>query len=232
VSISFSRNDQWTSFSEPGKFPLVLDLMVAEVRLTKVLINGGSGLNPMFASTLRKMGLDFMDMMVPSKSPFYGIVPGNAAHPLGTVVLPVAFVTRENYRTEFIKFEVANFESSYHAILGCLALAKFMAVLHYVYLLLKMPRQRGVLTLQGDLKKSYDCNQEAIQYASTTRVPDASGEVLAAAQQLSQAGLEIPSRKASKSSIQSTGDVALKSIQLQEGDSSQTAVIGAGLEEK
>jgi hypothetical protein len=45
-------------------------------------------------------------------------------------------------------------------------------------------------------------------------VPDASGEVLAAAQQLSQAGLEIPLRKASKSSIQSTGDVALKSIQL------------------
>jgi hypothetical protein len=48
------------------------------------------------------------------------------------------------------------------------------------------------------------------------RVPDASGEVLAAAQQLSQAGLEIPMRKASKSSIQSTGDVALKMIQLQE----------------
>jgi hypothetical protein len=82
------------------------------------------------------------------------------------------------------------------------------------------------------LKKSYDCNQEAIQYASTARVPDVSGEVLAAAQQLSQAGLEIPSRKASKSSIQSTGDVALKSIQLQEGDSSKTVVISAGLDEK
>jgi hypothetical protein len=53
-----------------------------------------------------------MDMLVLSKSPFYGIVPGNAAHPLGTVVLPVTFGTRENYRTEFIKFEVANFESS------------------------------------------------------------------------------------------------------------------------
>jgi hypothetical protein len=91
--------------------------VVAEVRLTKVLINGGSGLNLIFASTLRKMGLDFTDMLVPSKSPFYGIVPGNAAHPLGTVVLPVTFGTRENYRTEFIKFEVANFESSYHAML-------------------------------------------------------------------------------------------------------------------
>jgi hypothetical protein len=181
VPILFSRDDQWTSFSEPGKFPLVLDPVVAEVRLTKVLIDGGSGLNLIFASTLRKMGLDFMDMLVPSKSPFYGIVPGNAAHPLGTVVLPVTFHTRENYRTEFTKFEVANFESSYHAILGRPALTKFMVVPHYVYLLLNMPGLSGVLTLRGDLKKSYDCNQEAIQYASTTRVPDASGEVLAAA---------------------------------------------------
>jgi hypothetical protein len=32
-------------------------------------------------------------------------------------------------------------------------------------------------------------------------VPNASGEILAAAQQFSQAGLEIPTRKASKSSI-------------------------------
>jgi hypothetical protein len=127
------------SFLEPGKFPLVLDSVVAEVKLTRVLIDGGSGLNLIFASTLRKMGLDLTDMLVPSKSPFYGIVPGNTAHPLGMVVLPVTFGMRENYRTEFIKFEVANLESSYHAILGRPALAKFMAVPHYVYLLLKMP---------------------------------------------------------------------------------------------
>jgi hypothetical protein len=212
VPISISRDDQWTSFLEPGKFPLVLDPVVAEVGLTRVLIDGGSGLNLIFASTLRKMGLYLMDMLVPSKSPFYGIVPSNGAHPLGTVVLPVTFGTRENYRTEFIKFKVANFESSYHAILGRPALAKFMAVPHYVYLLLKMPGRNRVLTLRGDLKKSYDCNQESIQYAPTARVPDASGEVLTAAQQLSQAGLEIPTRKASKSSIRSTSDVALKTI--------------------
>jgi hypothetical protein len=232
VPISFSHTDQWTSFSEPGKFPLVLDPMVAEVKLTRVLIDGGSGLNLIFASTLKKMGLDLANMLAPSKAPFYGIVPGNAAHPLGTVVLPVTFGMRENYRTELIKFEVANFESSYHAILGRPALAKFMAVPHYVYLLLMMPGRSGVLTLRGDLKKSYDCNQETIQYASTSRVPDASGEVLAATQQLSQAELDIPTKKASQSGVKSTGDVALKSIQLQEGDSSKTAIIGAGLGDK
>jgi hypothetical protein len=82
IPISFSRDDEWTSFSKPGKFALVLDPVVAEVRLTRVLIDDGSGLNLIFTSTLRKMGLYLTDMLVPSKFPFYGIVPGNAVHPL------------------------------------------------------------------------------------------------------------------------------------------------------
>jgi hypothetical protein len=82
---------------------------------------------------------------------------------------------------EYIKFEVANFESSCHAILGRPALAKFMAIPLYVYLLLKMPGKTGVLTFRGDLKKSYDCDQEAIEYALNTCVPEPSSEVFAAA---------------------------------------------------
>jgi hypothetical protein len=98
-------------------------------------------------------------MLTKSTSPFYGIVPGNAAIPLGSVVLPVTFgKTRENYRTEYIKFEVVNLETSYHAILGRPAIAKFMVVPHYMYLLLKMPTPVGVLSLQGDLKVSFDCD--------------------------------------------------------------------------
>jgi hypothetical protein len=54
---------------------------------------------------------------------------------------------KDNYCNEYIKFEVADFDSSYHAILGRPALAKFMAVPHYVYLLLKMPSKTGVLKL-------------------------------------------------------------------------------------
>jgi hypothetical protein len=69
VSISFSRDDQWTSFSELGKLPLVLDPVVASVKLTRVLIDGGSGLNLLFTSTLKKMGLDITDMLTLSKAP-------------------------------------------------------------------------------------------------------------------------------------------------------------------
>jgi hypothetical protein len=109
------------------------------------------------------------------------------------VVLPVTFGTKDNYCTEYIKFKMANFESSYHAILGRPALAKFMAVPHYVYLLLKMPGKTGVLTLRGNLKKSYDCDLEAIEYATTSRILEPSTEELMAMQKLTNSEMEISS---------------------------------------
>jgi hypothetical protein len=83
VPISFSRDDHWTSFSEVEKFPLVLDPVVASVRLTRVLIDGGSSLNLLFTSTLKNMRLDITDMLTPSKALFYGIVPGTRLHHSG-----------------------------------------------------------------------------------------------------------------------------------------------------
>jgi hypothetical protein len=129
VPITFFRADPWTNFSKPGRFPLVLKPVVAGSKLNKVLIDGGSGLNILFTKTLKKMKLNITHMLTKSASPFYGIVPGNAAIPLGSVVLPVTFgESRDNYCTEYVKFEVADFETSYHSILGRSTIAKFMAV--------------------------------------------------------------------------------------------------------
>jgi hypothetical protein len=86
VPISFSSADQWTSFSKLGRFPLVLKSVVAGSRLNRVLIDGGSGLNILFTKTLKKTKLDITHMLTKSTSPFYVIVPGNAAIPLGSVV--------------------------------------------------------------------------------------------------------------------------------------------------
>jgi hypothetical protein len=98
--------------------------------VTKVLIDGGARLNIIFLETLRKMGLDFAGLITPTGVPFYEIVPSKAAMPLEQITLPVTFGTPTNYRTEFIQFEVVDFGTSYHAILGRPALAKFMAIPH------------------------------------------------------------------------------------------------------
>ena len=101
--------------------------MVSQVRLAKVLIDGGSALDIIFASTLESMGYD-MTTLAPSDQAFYGIIPGAGSTPVGRVSLLV---------TEF--------ETSNHAILGRPSLAKFMVIPNHTYLLLKMPARKGVL---------------------------------------------------------------------------------------
>jgi hypothetical protein len=52
-----------------------------------------------------------------------------------------------NFYTETLTFEVVGFSGTYHAILGRPAYAKFMAVLNYTYLKLKIPSPKGIITV-------------------------------------------------------------------------------------
>jgi hypothetical protein len=198
-----------------------------------VLIDGGSKINILFTKTVKKMKLDITHMLTKSTSPFYGIVPGNAAIPLGSVVLPVTFgETRENYHTEYIKFEVADFETSYHAILGRPAIAKFMAVPHYTYLVLKMPSPTSVLSLQGDLKISFHYDTEVVELVATNEVPNAMMEIYVASNKLAPTELEIPEKTDTANKPQPSKEVQVKAVDLGTCNSSKTTMIGAGLDPK
>ncbi|KAF8725758.1 hypothetical protein HU200_020310 [Digitaria exilis] len=221
TTITWSREDQWAEITSPGRYPLVLETVVANSRLTKVLIDGGSGLNLIFAKTLKSMGLD-MSTLQPADTPFYGIVPGKAAIPLGQITLPVTYDTSSNYRTEFIKFEVADFDTSYHAILGRPALAKFMAIPHYTYLVLKMPGPHGVLSLRGDIKHSYLCDKEAVEYAVRAASTIDRQELQPLAAAVVAEDDDAPTQKKTRA-IKPVEKVATKTIDLQTGDPSKIA---------
>jgi hypothetical protein len=166
-------------------------------------------------------------MLTKNTSHFYSIVPGNETIPLGSVVLPVTFgETRENYRTEYIKFKVADFETSYHTILGRPAIAKFMAVPHYTYLLLKMPSPAGVLSLQGDLKISFDCNTEAVELAATNKVPNAMMEIYVASKKLAPSELDIPEKSDTANKPQPSEEVQVKAIDVGIGNINKTTMGG------
>ena len=67
--------------------------------------------------------------------------------PIGQVRLPVTFGQCDNYRTELIDFDVTHISLPYNAILGYPALAKFMAVTHHGYNVLKMLGSGGIITV-------------------------------------------------------------------------------------
>ena len=52
-----------------GHFPLILDATVQKVLFRKVLVDGGSALNLLFAGALRELGLAITDL-IPSDSSF------------------------------------------------------------------------------------------------------------------------------------------------------------------
>ena len=66
-----------------GHYPLVLGPTIDGMTVPKVLIDGGAGLNIIFANTLKKIGLDFTNLLTTTNIPFYGIVPDKAVMPFG-----------------------------------------------------------------------------------------------------------------------------------------------------
>jgi hypothetical protein len=121
---------------------LVLEAHIGGFNMSKVFMDGGSSLNLLFASTMRAMGIT-VDMLKESDTGFHGIIPTSPAYPLGKISLDVVFGTPDNFRKEQIEFEVVDWESQYHAILGRPAYANFMAIPHYAYLKLKMQATMG-----------------------------------------------------------------------------------------
>jgi hypothetical protein len=82
----------------------------------------------------------------------------------------VTFGTEENFCIEYLTFEVADFRSSYHAILGRPMLAKFMAILHHAYLIMKMLAPNGILSVLGDIMVSNNCESATVELSKDSAI--------------------------------------------------------------
>jgi hypothetical protein len=80
-------------------------------------MDGGSGLNIVYAETLDAMGLN-RSRIRPTGAPFHGVVPGKQAIPPRQIDLPITFGDLANYMMETLTLEVVRFHGSYHTILG------------------------------------------------------------------------------------------------------------------
>jgi len=125
--ITFDRDDKVVA---PSIYPLIVDPIIINTRLSKVLMDGGSSLNIIYLETLDLLGINRAQLQ-PSAGGFHGVVPGKKALPVGRINLPVCFGTAANFRKETLTFELVEFRGTYHAIIGCPGYAKFMAIPNY-----------------------------------------------------------------------------------------------------
>ena len=80
--ITFDRWDPSGQQPSPRSLPLVLDPIVRMVKLNRVLINGGNGLNILFTKTLDDMKIPCFEL-IRSSSSFHRVIPETSVIPLG-----------------------------------------------------------------------------------------------------------------------------------------------------
>jgi hypothetical protein len=146
-TITFNHDDHLDHVPQPSQYPLVVDPIIGNTWLTKVLMDGGSDLNIMYIETLDAMGIS-QTQLRPSRAPFHGIILGKRALSLGKIDLPITFGDPSNFRKETLTFKVVGFRGTYHSVLGWPCYAKFMAIPNYTYLKFKMPGPNGVITVR------------------------------------------------------------------------------------
>jgi hypothetical protein len=139
-------------------------------------MDAGSGINLIYTKTLRAMHIS-LEFLKPTDCSLHGIVPGSANYPLGRIILNVCFGNRQNYRREKLDFEVMDWPSQYHAILGRPAFSRFMAVPHYIYLVLKMPGPIGIIIVKGSFELSDLCDKEFHKMAQNFGMMASYGEL-------------------------------------------------------
>jgi hypothetical protein len=126
----------------------------------------GSGINLIYAKMLRAMRIS-LEFLKPIDCSFHGIISGSTNYPLGRIALDVCFGNRQNNRKEKLDFEVMNWPSQYHVILGRPAFSHFMAIPHYTYMVLKMPGPNRIITVKGSFELSDMCDKEFHKMAQT-----------------------------------------------------------------
>jgi hypothetical protein len=175
------------------------------------------------------MEFDFSKMTA-CDEPFYGVVPDKAAYPIGRVCLPVTFGMEENFRMEYQTFEAADFRSSYHAIFGRPMLAKFMAIPHHTYLIMKMSAPNGILSVIGDIMVSYNCESATVELSKDSAIKVAAMVMVTQTAKIDQTTLQVPEQKRTSTALDPSP--AIKKVCLGLPDASKEVVIGADLDPK
>jgi hypothetical protein len=230
AAITWGREDHPRLMPSPGEYALVLDPIVRSdthtCRFSRVLIDGGSSINLLYRSSMEKLGIPLAQLKL-SQLTFHGIVPGHSCTPMGRVQLEVLFGEKGNSHREPIWFKVVDISSPYHALFGRPALKKFMAVPHYVYLKMKLPGPKGVITVSRCFKKSLECSRASSQLAEALVIAEEKRQLLHRVELTQQ---DMLARQSPVEQSKPANDT--KKILLDKSDPSKFIIIGTGLSAK
>jgi hypothetical protein len=109
-------------------------------------------------------------------------------------------------------------------------LAKFMAIPHHTYLIMKMPAPNGILSVIEDIMVSYNCENATVELCKDSTVKAAATVMVAQASKMDQTTLEVLEQKRTNTALDPSP--AVKKVCLSLPNTSKEVVIGANLDPK
>ncbi|KAJ9542457.1 hypothetical protein OSB04_028963 [Centaurea solstitialis] len=150
TKITFDIEDMTDTYQKHHD-ALVIQLTIGNCLTKRVLIDGGSSANVVFAETLKIMGIDRSNI-VRRTTTLIGFN-GDATSTLGEIILPV-FAKGINKQT---KFNVIDCPSAYNAILGRPWIHDMKAVPSTYHQKIKFPSPWGVQEIVSEKKIAREC---------------------------------------------------------------------------
>ncbi|XP_010513034.1 PREDICTED: uncharacterized protein LOC104788976 [Camelina sativa] len=135
----------------PHNDPLVVELLIGESEVTRILIDTGSSVNVIFRDVLAKMEIGERDIM-PECHSLTGF-DGDHLMSVGTITLPIFVAGIARY----FRFAVIDKPTIYNVILGTPWIHKMKAVPSTYHQCVKFPTSKGVYTLRGNQQTARAC---------------------------------------------------------------------------
>ena len=135
--------------------PLVIRAIVANKRIHRVLIDNGSSVDIIFASSFDKMGIG-RERLEPVNTHLRGFS-GEKVLPLGSIQLVLTLGDPPCQATTTVRFLIIDAPSAYNVLLGRPSLNSIKAIPSSYHMVIKFPTTNGVGMVRGDQCVAREC---------------------------------------------------------------------------
>ncbi|XP_024026715.1 uncharacterized protein LOC112093114 [Morus notabilis] len=161
----------------PQSDALVVEAMIGNHTVCRILVNNGSSVDILYANCLDKMGIP-RTRLQNSAQPLYGFT-GDSVIPEGAIELPMTIGDRPHTSIVISKFLVVKGGDQYNAFIGRPTLRALRAVTSIYHQVMKFPTPTGIGKARGNQYESRLTYSETVRhYAEPTQVSERLDEFL------------------------------------------------------